>query len=69
MTKTEEELSKKLLNTQILAMQAIEIVDLQRTTIECLARRIDRLEAVVEGMCVAKGIDGKWPDGNGSRRL
>lgn len=54
MTDVEIELSKKLLNAQSLAMQAADLALLYGEEIVALLERVDKLEAVVEGMAAGK---------------
>ena len=52
MTNSETELSKKLLNAQMMCRQALDISMAQQTVISMLVARLDTLEAVVEGMAI-----------------
>lgn len=55
MTESEIELSKKILHAQEMALQTSTVLFMQSSMIELLQLRIEKLEAVVEGMCVGKG--------------
>ncbi len=54
MTAAEAELSKKLLHAQLLAKQSADLVLIVSRQVDLLKVRIDKLEAVVEGMCVGR---------------
>ncbi len=58
MTAAEIELSKKLLHAQLLAKQSADLVLIVSRQVDLLKVRIDKLEAVVEGMAIGKGRTG-----------
>ena len=55
MTKTEEELSKKMLHAQMLAMQSVELVVMLGDEVSALRLQIEKLQAVVDAMTIARG--------------
>ena len=54
MTEEGIELSKKLLHAQGIGMKTLNLVMAQAFIISSLEQRLDKLEAVVEGMALAK---------------